>query len=307
MAYRIRNKDKTVESALRRIAGEQLGKGLHAIDTLDRAEAIHDVRKRCKKLRGLVRLVRPCFSSYEEENAAFRDAARLISDARDAKVMQDTYDALMHHFRQQVDRRALGSIRRRFTLQRKAESEDGGAAQKLAETRAHLVAAEERAAGWTLDAEGWDALSGGFAKTYGKARKAAVAALGQPGGENFHELRKRIKYHWYHLRVLEEVWPEMMAARTGLARELSDLLGFHHDLTVFAEKLAADPLPYGNPREVETAIGLARARQESLEKQAWPKVEQLLAQTPDAQSAHFETLWSVWRGTGDPAVRLGAS
>ncbi|RYE56955.1 MAG: hypothetical protein EOP20_08165, partial [Hyphomicrobiales bacterium] len=38
-------------------------------------EAIHRLRRRCKKVRGLLRLVRPNFSQFDIENTAIRDAA----------------------------------------------------------------------------------------------------------------------------------------------------------------------------------------------------------------------------------------
>ena len=52
MPYRLRDSDRSVPEGVRRIAGEQLDRAIDAIDQLDPAEAIHEVRTRCKKLRG---------------------------------------------------------------------------------------------------------------------------------------------------------------------------------------------------------------------------------------------------------------
>jgi CHAD domain-containing protein len=294
MAYKLKRKDKSVEDALRRIACEQIDRALRSIDERETAEAVHDVRKRCKKLRGLVRLVRPQFANYAQENAAFRDIAGRISQARDAKVMQETYDALMHHFRGRVDRSAMGSIRRRFTLDLKATREtDLGDA--LAEVGNELRAARERAAQWSLDERGWDALGDGLAKVYARARKASAKARKSGSSEDLHELRKRIKYHWYHTRLLTPIWPELMAVRETSAKALADHLGDHHDLAVFEAHLAADPSRYGSPRDVETVIGLARGRRARIESDAWPVCDRLLAQEPDALAAQAGALWQVWK------------
>lgn len=295
MAYRLKINDETVGNAVRRIADEQIGKALASLEERERPDAVHDVRKRCKKLRGLIRLIRPAFDRYSEENAAFRDTAKAISGARDAKVMQDTYDLLMHDFKDLVDRQAMASIRRNFTIERKAQVEDGGVAQELMHTRERLLEARERASSWELSEAAWQAVEGGLKKTYGRARDAASQARSCPEGENFHELRKRIKYHWYHCRLLENLWPDMMNLRKHSAKRLSDILGDHHDLTVFADRLAGDPASFGNRREVETAIGLARSRQERLENEAWPVLDRLLAQSPKALSKHLEVLWAAWR------------
>lgn len=86
MSYRIRpGKDLTTEVV--RIAEIQYDR---AIETLGdqpkgRYQAIHDARKRFKKLRGLFRLVREAAPDfYEAENARIRDMARTLSTVRDA-------------------------------------------------------------------------------------------------------------------------------------------------------------------------------------------------------------------------------
>lgn len=65
MAYALAQDDDTVEAGMRRIAAEQIERAIAEIDDtgLDRHETVHQVRKRCKKVRGLVRLVRPAFSA----------------------------------------------------------------------------------------------------------------------------------------------------------------------------------------------------------------------------------------------------
>ena len=298
MAYRLKRKDDGVGNAVRRIADEQIGKALASIEGAERAEAVHDVRKRCKKLRGLLRLVGPAFGDYSDENAAFRDIARMISGARDAKVMQDTYDLLMADHDGSVDRTALGPIRRQFTMERKVRIEDGGVDDHLDTARERLIEARERAKSWTLEEDGWDAVEGGLRKTYGRAVDAAGKARSCPDGEQFHELRKRMKYHWYHCRLLENLWPDMMATRIHAAKQLSDILGDHHDLDMFAGRLGEDPEGYGSNADVEVAIGLARARQARLEAQAWPILDRMLAEKPKMLGRHLKALWSVWQKDG---------
>jgi len=306
MAFRFARKDDSVEAAVRRIACEQIDSATVSIDRRERAEAVHDVRKRCKKLRALVRLVRPCFAGFDEENAEYRDTARLVSSARDAQVMIDTYDSLVRHYRHEVDRREFGSIRRRFTLQRKAETE-GDLDQALDEVRDRLQHARERARGWQLQEDGWEALSKGLAKSYGRARKAAAIAHAKPTDENFHDLRKRIKYHWYHCRLFAPLWPQLMATHIDVARELSDQFGFHHDFAVFAGKLALNPPAYGTPEAVARAVGLAERRQREIEDEAWPMIERLLAQQPAELARYWGRLWAIWRDEGNRQGRLDAN
>lgn len=295
MAYRIRGKDKTVGNALRRIADEQVGKAIASIDRAPPAEAVHDVRKRCKKLRALIRMVRPAFPPYTAENTAFRDMARQVSSARDAKVMQDTYDLLTRHYAAQIDRRALSSIRRRFTLQRKSQESGAGSETGLGGVRQGLLEARTRIGQWSLEAEGWEAIGPGLARTVGRARDAADLAYAEPSPAAFHELRKLLKYHWHHTRLLENIWPEMMQPRSQQLGKLTEMLGIHHDLGVFEERLSGDPMLYGRPDDVRLAIALSSDLRSTIEEDSRLLTFRLLAQPPRRLAAHWQALWQAWR------------
>src|SRR4051794_11864935 len=88
--------DEPVEKRFRDIALSQIDAALEAIDRPDEGgrSAVHEVRRRCKKLRGLLRLVRPAFDQFGHENGAIRDAAATLSSARDAEVQRLTIISL---------------------------------------------------------------------------------------------------------------------------------------------------------------------------------------------------------------------
>lgn len=90
MAYRIET-DEPVGVAIRRIGREQTQKALDDLANADKPTAwrIHRLRKRCKGIRALVRLVRPGFAEYKAANSRFRDIARELSGERDARIMAD--------------------------------------------------------------------------------------------------------------------------------------------------------------------------------------------------------------------------
>lgn len=295
MAYRLRQKDVSVEIAIRRIAGEQLDKAVAILDgEHNRAAIVHDVRKRCKKLRGLIRLVRPAFEGYRRENVAFRDVARLLSGLRDAKVMHDTYDELVKHFDDQASRDALGGIRKYFTLERKAAHEKTDVSQSFAECRERLAEARLRVNAWVIEGDGWSALSGGLRKTYLRADAAARTARKDPNGETVHDLRKQLKYHWHHTRLLTPIWPEELGLRAHATQEVSDLLGQHHDLTMFEFSIRQDTKMAGKAQDLELVLSLAHRRRLALEEKAWPAIERLLSESPDALVSHWSALWRAW-------------
>lgn len=97
MTYHFKRGEGSVEKRLRKIAASQIDKAIAEIDDpdIDTKETVHQVRKRAKKLRGLIRLVRPAFDDYKFENASFRDAASDLSYVRDAEANVETYDDIM--------------------------------------------------------------------------------------------------------------------------------------------------------------------------------------------------------------------
>lgn len=296
MAYCLRRKDATVEKAIRRIAREQIDKAIGSIEGKDDlAGAVHDVRVRCKKLRSLIRLVQPDFGGFSKENTALRDIARLLSGLRDARVMQDTYDRLVRHNDAQVDRRVLGQIRRHFTLEGKAELARVNVTKLLEESRRELLDARDRASRWKLAEDGWDAMAGGLSRTYALARKAADNAREQPGVASYHELRKRVKYHWFHTILLKRIWSEEMGYHAAQAMQLSEILGEFHDLAVFKDRITDELENFRANDAVEMALVLTHRRRAMLEEKIWPLATHLLAEPPEALFDHWHALWAFWR------------
>jgi len=236
------------------------------------------VRQRCKKLRALVRLVRPAFRSYREENAAFRDIAGLFSGLRDAEVVQALYDDL-------AACSAAPPVRHHSA---EPESAYGaGVDDAFEEARRRLSAARGRAQAWQLDEDGWKAVRRGLVKTYARARRAMKEAVEAPSGERYHAWRKAVKYHWYQSRLLKAAWPCEMKPRAKLARELSDALGQHHDLFVLERRLAEDPHSLGAGSAAKGVINLARQRRAALEQRAAHLGERLLSDKPDTLASHL--------------------
>ena len=289
MAYRFLKKDRGVEAAVRRIAREQVDGALAAITAQDTDKATHEVRKACKKLRALLRLVRPGFADFARENAALRDLARALSGSRDAKVLLDTFDWLTAEVPEEEIQR-LAAVRSALAAGQHARPDE-----LLRGAEAELMAVRERIAGWVLEEHGWDALAPGLREAVRGGRKAARQAHREPTAERYHELRKLMKHHWYHTRLLAPLWPAVMRTRIAELGRLADLLGLHHDVSVFMDRLAGGFAD----EEAEVAIGalstLAAARRADLERKIDPLAARLLAQKGGALAKQWHELWRIWR------------
>ena len=247
MSYALTN-DGSVRDAVRRVAAEQLA---DAIDDLTDAiddnptKAIHDARKRCKKVRGLLRAVRPSLGEavYRVANDTTRDAARELSDLRDATALMETFQLAVDL--SGVDATgdedtavALRAVDRALTERhRDAESRLGSDHPSVERAREMLIGTRAECDRWQLDDDGWDAIVDGVRKTYERGRRAFAAATGAPTGENLHDWRKPVKYTWYHLRLLGDTAPTVLDPLADAFHDLSDALGDAHDIQVLVDEL----------------------------------------------------------------------
>ena len=116
MAFAVRP-EESLRKGIRRIARREMEEiRAHVTKPANgsRDAAVHEARKCCKKLRALLRLVRPAISArtYRGENTAFRDAARPLTAVRDAKVLIETLDKLGQHFAKRVRGQPFAPIRK---------------------------------------------------------------------------------------------------------------------------------------------------------------------------------------------------
>lgn len=285
MAYRF-GFEEHPPAALRRCAREQLE---DAIDQLERRRgedpvaAVHEARKSLKKTRAVLRLIQRDISkrSYRRENRALRDAARSVSEVRDADVMVETVDGLKGRFAGQVPAKSFTGLRRRLATQARAarDVEEGVIAQLVDDLRGALTRVDD----WPLEDIGWATARRGAVRSYRRARKAGTVAVERPTAENLHEWRKRVKDHWYHQRLLEEAWPPVLAAQAEEAHALSETLGDEHDLAVLAQQLTDSDGPLSNLSvDEDELLELVARRRAELVEAATQLGRRIFAEPPKA-------------------------
>ena len=256
MPYAITPDDSSVEDALRRIAREEAQHALEMIRaTGDLAPRVHEMRKAVKKLRGLLRLVRPVFPDAVAENAVLRDAGRSLSSLRDAAVQLATAEKLSASLPE--DRREALLV----PFREAAQHHDSRAEEEMLPFFATVMdSLILRTEGWRLDREGWDALEPGLAATWTAARRAMKATRENPNPDALHEWRKRVKDHWYQARLLKPIWPQMMEPHITAADDLGELLGLVNDLSVFRDWIDAAPLASALKSEAHDLATLSHAK-----------------------------------------------
>jgi len=285
--FRFKPVDGTAEVGLRRIACRELDDTLAMIRAreLPPERIVHKVRRSCKAVRGLLRLVRPVFPAYETENSAFREIAASLSHARDGEVLASTLDQLVAGADVALNKASLAALRDRLLSREGACEPVEALLERCVEP---LLAARVRAASWFLtEADREDALKPGLRKTYRSARRAMRAAARTGNPHDSYEWRKHVKYHWQHMRLLRALAPEQAKARLEPTDRLGDLLGERHDLDLLETRLteAAGALP--DPETATRLARLAAARAADLTAKAERLGTPLFHEKPSAFVRHW--------------------
>ena len=292
--FRFTRDDNSIEDGFRRIAIEQVDKMLEDYEKAadDPALAIHDLRKRCKRLRSLLRLVGPEFSSYVAENAAIRDAAADLSITRDAQALVETFD---HYIAPEDETEPKRFAHIRQSLVEDCEQVSGTGKDAVEDFAQAMKGLRDRADEWKLDATGFPALRKGLARTYEAGRAGMRKAHDKADPVIFHDWRKAVKYHGHHMALLRDLAPEILPTQRGLADQLGEVLGDHHNLSVLVDTLDKSPSRYGSPAQLETLAGVVERHSKALESQAFTIGRQLLAEKPEALVDRFQSYWKSWR------------
>jgi CHAD domain-containing protein len=295
MAFELQS-DQKLGKGTRRIARGQMEKALEMLSGKSgesRSEAVHEARKCFKKIRAVLRLVRPWSgdAAYRRENRAFRDAGRPLTEVRDTKILIETLDKLIEHFagrsfdevreELQADRRAV---------QRRVLEKEGAEAIVAAAVRAGCRRLEQ----WTDLPNRWPVVGDGLKQTYKKASEAFAEATADPTDENLHECRKQVKYLRYQLEIMRPAWPELMDDLVEQVDRMGQLLGDDHDLVVLRQKLASDPDRFGGASTVETLVALMDRRRTELQHEAKLLGERLLTEPPKEFAGRIKAYWKAW-------------
>jgi CHAD domain-containing protein len=293
MTYRFKLQEPIAEG-LQRIGLEQVDIAAAKLaGKEDPAAAIHDARRCLKRLRALLRLVRPGLAdaTYARESERLAGIGRMLAGARDLHVMQQTLGRLETRFGP-LPNGAADHLRKLLARGRTPRRRSAGLdARRPALSR--LEQARRLFQGKTIRTIELDHIIEGLETTYRKARKAFRHAYRDPTDEAFHAWRKKVQQHWRHMSLLSRGWPEAMSARAGEAKELSRLLGEDHDLAVLLGFAGGQADRHLEPGDLEALTSVCRACQAELRAEAKPRAERLFAERPDDLREHVRLYWTT--------------
>lgn len=272
-------RDDSVAAQIRSLARSQLESARRHAANPDLRFAVHETRRRIKRVRGLLRLVAPRFEHFRREDQALGDAARRLSTHRDADALIATLATILADV-PGADAAALVAF-----LARNRPDEDS-TRSALAESATDLSVLLDRLNLWEFDGEGFDLLAPGLKRTARSARHALKRASRTGAPHEVHDWRKTMRHHAGQLHLLAPMAPEALGAERELVRQIGDRLGQHQDLHVLEVTL------HGHEQAAEL-LRIARLRRLTLADEALGLGRQSLAEKPAAKVARYRTYWTL--------------
>jgi len=298
MPYRFKAGESAPES-IRRIVAEEMESAASQLEAASgdkREEAIHEARKSLKKTRAILRLVKSELGGVRKtENARLRDHGQKLSELRDAGAIVVAFDDLLAASGQVKGRDSLDTIRAGLVARRDQAMDQPGVEARLAAMAKSFRTIGKRTKNWPLKSDGFSAIRGGLEESFRAGRKAMTRARRQPRPENFHEFRKRAKDHWYHIRLLEPLWTDVMRAYEKSLKELETWLGDDHNLVVLRDKVLSEPDLCANDKATDLVVRLVERRQKELRKNALAVGARIYEEKPRAFARRMRTLWDAWQ------------
>ena len=295
MAFRFKLTE-SFPTGCRRIMREQITRTHNRLTANENREtAIHETRKSMKRLRALMRLIRPSVSkqAFQRENIRFRDINRLLSSARDKHVILETIAKLRDTedlYCQAAFDRLIESIHVSNN-----ESQRELTNKKFKKAISLLSSAKSSVKNLKIQDLGFETVRSGFVKSFEKAKDHLIKVQSQRkvSDEAIHDWRKSVQVHWRQMALLAKCWPDFLDHRITLAKAISQDLGDDHDLSIlntYIDKQEKKSITVRQARALKKLI-LAQRRQRL--KAALAKGALLFADSAEDLGHRLEQYWRI--------------
>ncbi|MBO3762053.1 CHAD domain-containing protein [Ciceribacter sp. L1K22] len=298
MPYRIRPRHAFAKE-IRRIVKSQLEKAVEVLEQQPSGihEAVHEARKKFKRVRGLYRLVARGRGDFRRiENARLRDTARALSAVRDAGALVETVSQLEARCKTEGESQAVAATLQALRDRRdRIAAAETGLSSKVATAIAESRQAIDAINSLELEDAPRDAarhLKKAWTKTLAGAHEALDGCHHLADPEKFHELRKSAQTYWMCLSLLRDIWPSAIRAKRTEAKALVDALGHEHDISILATVLDEEPGLLGD-EELSHLLSLIIRSQQEIRQSALAMADRVFADEPKMEARVIAKLWSL--------------
>jgi hypothetical protein len=298
MGYRL-EPGQPVADEVRRVAAHQLGLAIARLtaagdDTHD--DSVHIARRHIKKVRALIRLVRPApRRRYRAVDRRLRNVNRMLAPIADAQATVAMLARVAWRDGGELPADVVERLRASVVRRESMAYEDAALTDVFEMVAALLRAERDAISEWRVRRTGFHAVAGGLERTARASRRAMVKALASSRVEDYREWRQRVKAHWLQVRLLTGRCGDGLALDERRLEALDGYLGDCRNCAILCEILTTDSLldrPYA-------ALGLRAVRryERRLRRCARRLGIAIYNETPRDFVTRVERLWNSTRRT----------
>ena len=253
------------------------------------AEDIHQVRTTIKRLRALLRLIRPAIDPafFNRENTRLRTAAGLLSFARDTEVARGTLKKLP--VADETNQEAVGSVLSGLETRAEAATDFQ---DNMAEVNRRLKKTRLNFHRLKLPGSDREILEAGLRAVYRQGRRRMKAAIEQGQDNAFHRWRIRAKNLYYELQFLESAGPKRLQRVVSRLSDLEDQIGQDHDVAVLRAWLKKQPETFGGDETVHRVVACLDGQTRQLRQKVIPLGRKIWRQKPRRFAQKIVRHWS---------------
>ncbi len=304
MSYRLEN-NENLSFGFKRIVLELIDNSVFNLSKGNGSfnEDIHKTRKNFKKIRTVLRLIRSHLQekNFQLENSFYRSAGRTLSDLRDSTVLIQTFDKLLNKSELEMSNFDF-SVFRDFLIEKhkNISAAKNKKSMVINSLITDLILARSRVFDWPISGDNFKIIKKNLQRIYEQGQGYMYAVFNESIKENVHEWRKRVKDLWYSMRILSNLWPEIMSPMVILLGKLSDTLGDTNDLFLLKERIITNQSKFKDDQHTRELINFIDRRIIDLLRDARSIGRKVYSEDSKYFVGRMQNYFEIWRSEYNP-------
>ncbi len=301
LSFRIQKNRKLDKSINRIIDGQlEIATDFCRLPVAEAEYAVHEIRKTMKRLRAVLHLTRFAIGEerFNTENNRLREVTFLLTSLRKSAAHVSTFNSVAETGIFKGQTQAVNELKE-YLFNKKKEEYDKLYMKQHALEICYQHLSEIKAMQPLIVAVNADDLKKeiflkGMRRTYKTGCKRLHLALSDSSIDNNHNFRKSVKYLWYQMQLLKNLWPGVLGRYIIALDSIGERLGTEHDLAELEMEITNNKIL--NPTALEkirSGIGLIRKKNQ---QQAWPIAMKVYAESPGAFTRRINAYWDAYFG-----------
>ena len=304
MSFRLEN-NETLSFGLKRIVLELIDNSIFHFAKGNGSfnEDVHETRKNFKKIRTVLRLIKTSIGNqnFKLENSFYAGSGRVLSDLRDSTVLISTFDKLLKKSELEMSSFDF-SIFRNFLIEKhkNISASKSKKSEVINSLSTDLLLARSRVFDLEITGDSFKLIKNNLRRIYEQGQQCMYAVFSEPIKANVHEWRKRVKDLWYSMRILSNIWPEIMSPLVILLGRLSDLLGDTNDLFLLKERIIANQSKFKDDQHTKELITFIDRRIIDLLREARSIGRKVYSEDSKYFVGRMQNYFEIWRSEYNP-------